>query len=325
MNSFGRIFRISIYGESHGKGIGILIDGVPPGLKITEDDFSTDLERRKGGKVGTTQRVESDRPEFLSGVFESKTTGVPLHIFFKNEDVISDYYSDNRDIPRPGHADFTALKKFHCFNDHRGGGHFSGRLTAGLVAAGVIAKKILSDMEFKAEVVEIGNERDIKKGLDGIIGTGDSAGGIVECRIKNVPVGLGEPFFDSAESLFSHMVFSIPGIKGIEFGSGFRSAQMSGSENNDMIVSINGETSSNNSGGINGGITNGNELVFRVVVKPTSSISLPQKSINLRSGNIEEFRIKGRHDECFALRIPVILEAASAIVLADLYLIRKMQ
>ena len=218
MNSFGRIFRLSIYGESHGKGVGILIDGVPPGIEINKEDFSADLKRRKGGKAGTTQRVESDIPEFLSGIYNSRSTGAPLNIFFENSDVDSKSYSESRDIPRPGHADFTALKKFGGFNDHRGGGHFSGRLTVGIVAAGVIAKKIIAEMKFEAEVIELGGEKDIKKGLEKIKGTGDSIGGIVECKADNIPVGLGEPFFDSAESLLSHMAFSIPGIKGIELG-----------------------------------------------------------------------------------------------------------
>lgn len=325
MNSFGRIFRISIYGESHGKGVGVVVDGIPPGIKIEANDFAADLDRRKGGKTGTTERIESDIPEFISGIFNLRTTGTPLNIFFPNKNVRPEDYENIRDIPRPGHADFTALKKFGGFNDHRGGGHFSGRLTVGLVAAGIVAKKILSGMNFKADVVEIGGEKDIKKGLEKISGTGDSTGGIVECRINGIPVGLGEPFFDSAESLLSHLVFSIPGIKGIEFGSGFRSASMRGSEHNDKLIDKNGKTSTNNDGGINGGITNGNELVFRVAVKPASSIFLKQKTVNISTGNIEELKLEGRHDSCVALRVPVILEAAAAIVLTDLHLLRQKQ
>jgi chorismate synthase len=328
MNSIGTIFRVSIWGESHNKTIGVLVDGCPSGININEDDFTEDLLRRKSGKKGTTSRIESDLPEIVSGVFDNKTTGAPITIMFKNENVLSKDYSEFKTTPRPGHADLTARVKFDGFNDYRGGGHFSGRITLGLVAAGVIAKKVLNKygIHLSAEITEVDGVND-KKEIDTIIDktikTGDSLGAIIECNIKNVPIGIGEPFFDSVESLISHAVFSIPGIKGIEFGKGFHSARMKGSELNDMIISEDGKTASNNSGGINGGISNGNDIIFRVPVRPTPSISLPQNTLNIDSGEIEELIIKGRHDVCFALRVPPIIEAVSAIVVLDMTMRNK--
>jgi chorismate synthase len=320
MNSFGRIFRINIYGESHGKSVGVVIDGCPPGISVSEEDFTEDLLRRKSGAKGTTPRIESDKPILLSGIFNNKTTGAPINIMFENRNTKSKDYENLKKIPRPGHSDFVALKKYKGFNDIRGGGHFSGRLTLGLIAAGVIAKKIVDKASFNAKLISVGKEgsSDIEKTIEKAIMEQDSIGGIIECRIDNVPVGLGEPFFDSVESRISHIVFSIPGIRGIEFGSGFDSARMTGSEHNDLILDISGKTVSNNAGGINGGISNGNEIVFRVAVKPTSSISRAQETVNLESGKTESLIIEGRHDVCFALRVPVIVEAVSAIVLADL-------
>jgi len=226
-------------------------------------------------------------------------------------------------VPRPGHADFVAHKKFKGFEDFRGGGHFSGRLTVSLVAAGVIAKKVIASssenkIEIHASILEIGGEKDIERGLQKAVDAKDSVGGIVECKVSNLPLGLGEPFFDSAESLISHAVFSIPAVKGIEFGAGFAAAKMFGSEHNDSIIDLQGNTETNNAGGIVGGITNGNELVFRIVVKPTSSTPKVQETLNLETGNVEPFSVKGRHDLCIALRVPVVLEAVTAIVLADL-------
>ncbi len=323
MNSFGRIFRVSIYGESHGWGVGCVIDGCPPGLSLSSADFKKDLERRKAQAVGTTQRKEKDSPLIRSGIFKGKTTGVPLHIAFENEDKRSEDYERIRHIPRPGQADLTAAKKFLGFNDYRGGGHFSGRMTVALVAAGVIAKKIISPTEIKAKIIEAGGTTELSKAVREAVENNDSIGGIIECTAKKVPSGLGEPFFDSVESLISHLVFSIPGIKGIEFGSGFSSARMKGSVHNDPIINVDGKTLTNHSGGINGGLTNGNLLVFRVAVKPTPSIPKPQKTINLQTNKIEKLVIKGRHDSCFALRTPVIVEATTACVLADLVLIQK--
>jgi len=323
MNSFGKLFRISIYGESHGYQVGVLIDGCPAGLAISEDDFEEDILRRKSGAKGTTPRIEDDKPIILSGVFNGYTTGAPILIGFQNKNTKSEDYSELFTFPRPGHADFTAKMKFGGYNDYRGGGHFSGRLTLGLVAAGVIAKKLISPVKISAGLIEAGGMQDIEKAIDNAIKNKDSIGGIVECICEDVSVGLGEPFFNSFESVLSHAVFAIPAIKGIEFGSGFKSAQMSGSEHNDSILDESGSTATNFSGGINGGITNGNQVVFRVAVKPTSSISKEQQSFNLKTGKTEKLEIKGRHDACIALRVPVVLEAVTAIVLTDFMLLEQ--
>lgn len=324
MNSIGRLFRVHIFGESHGTSAGITIDGCPAGILVEEADFAADLERRKGGtQKGTTPRQEEDRPLFYSGVFAGKTTGAPITILFENKNTRSSDYEKHRPIPRPGHADFVATKKFGGHEDFRGGGHFSGRLTVCLVAAGVIAKKILGDIVVKAQILEIGGEADLDKGLEKAIAAKDSVGGIVECRVTGLPVGLGEPFFDSVESAISHSVFSIPAVKGIEFGAGFAAARMFGSEHNDSIEDATGRTRTNHAGGIVGGITTGNELVFRIVVKPTSSTPKEQRSWNRESNEVETFSIKGRHDLCIALRVPPVLEAATAIVLADLMLLEQ--
>ncbi len=324
MNSFGTIFKLSIFGESHGECIGIVIDGVPAGLTLTQNDFLQDIERRKGGlQKATTPRQEEDLPIFKSGIFNDKTTGAPLTILFENKNVRSSDYEKQRDIPRPGHADFVAHKKFGGFEDYRGSGHFSGRLTLCLVAASVVAKKMLNNISINAKLIEVGGETDIEKGIDKAIANNDSVGGIVECVATGLPVGLGEPFFNSVESLISHIVFAIPAIKGIEFGSGFAAAKMFGSQHNDVIINENGKTKTNNAGGIVGGLSNGNDLVFRVAVKPTSSTPKTQNSFNNVSKEIEEFAIKGRHDLCIALRVPVVVEAATAIVLTDMMLLEQ--
>ena len=321
MNSFGRIFRISIFGESHGPGIGVVMDGVPAGIPLSENDFESDLSRRRPGASGTTTRKEADNPAFLGGVFGGFTTGAPLAVFFANTNVHSPDYDNLRDIPRPGHADFAARVKFGGFNDRRGGGHFSGRVTLGLVAAGVVAKKIIAPLNVSAEILEIGGLRDISQALETIRDTGDSLGGLIQCTVQGIPAGIGEPFFDSVESVISQLVFSIPSIKGIEFGSGFAAARMRGSQHNDPLINAEGKTLSNHAGGVTGGITNGNDLVFRVAVKPTSSISIPQQTVNLKTGQTDELLVSGRHDACIALRMPVIIEAAAAIALCDLMMV----
>ncbi|MBX2950665.1 MAG: chorismate synthase [Crocinitomicaceae bacterium] len=322
MNTFGRLFRVHIFGESHGESVGVVIDGCPAGLTVDETLLLPDLERRKGGiQKGTTPRKEADFPLFKSGIFNGKTTGAPIAIFFENQNTRSEDYTSQRSIPRPGHADFVANKKFGGYEDYRGGGHFSARLTTGLVAAGSIAKKVIGPSSIEAQVIEIGGESDPEKGLQKAINAKDSVGGIIECRVKQVPIGLGEPFFDSVESLLAHALFSIPAVKGVEFGSGFDAARMFGSENNDSIIDQNGTTKSNHAGGINGGITNGNDLVFRIAIKPASSTPKEQESLNWDTNTIESFSIKGRHDLCVALRAPVIVEALTAIVLADLFLL----
>lgn len=323
MNSFGRIFRISIYGESHGASVGILIDGCPAGIPLLREDFEKDLSRRKSGAKGTTSRKEADHPIILSGVFNDFTTGAPINIMFENTNTRSGDYTEFREIPRPGHADFVAEKKYGGFEDYRGGGHFSARLTLGLVAAGVVAKKMIHPIEISAVLVEAGGNTEIDKAIDEAISINDTIGGIIECTAVNLPVGLGEPYFDSVESLISHMIFSIPATKGIEFGKGFSAARMYGSEHNDWFVDPSGKTLTNHSGGINGGITNGNNLVFRVAIKPTSSTGKNQQTLNFKTGEITDFVVKGRHDTCVALRAPVIVEAVTAIVLADLHLVNK--
>ena len=324
MNSFGRIFRVHIFGESHGESVGISIDGIPAGLPLNVDDFLTDIERRKGGtQKGTTPRQESDLPIFKSGLFNGKTTGAPLTILFENNNTRSGDYTKQRDVPRPGHADFVAHKKFAGNEDYRGGGHFSGRLTVAIVAAGVIAKKLLNEIKVIATITEIGGEKDIEAGLQKAIDAKDSVGGIVECKVSGLPIGLGEPFFDSVESLMSHAVFAIPAIRGIEFGTGFLAAKMFGVEHNDTIVDATGKTKTNHAGGVVGGITNGNDLVFRIAIKPTSSTPKEQETFNWETNKIESFSIKGRHDLCIALRVPVVLEAVTAIVLADLLLLEQ--
>jgi chorismate synthase len=320
MNTFGKILRISIFGESHGNGVGITLDGVPAGLPLKFADFKEDMGRRRAGAKGTTPRKEADLPKLLTGVFNDHTTGAPLTILFENTNTRSKDYDKHREMPRPGHADFVASKKFGGFEDYRGGGHFSARLTTGLVAAGVIAKKLLRDIQINAKLIEAGGNADIESAIDKAVEEQDSIGGVIECRTTGLPVGLGEPFFDSLESLLAHMMFSIPAVKGIEFGSGFQAARMKGSEHNDNILSMDGKTETNHAGGINGGISNGNPLVFRIAIKPTSSISLEQKTLNIKSGKVETLKVEGRHDLCVALRAPVIVEAATALVLADLML-----
>ena len=324
MNSFGKIFRVSIFGESHGESVGVVIDGCPAGLSIAESDFIEDIERRKGGtQKGTTPRIEEDAPIFKSGIFNGKSTGAPITILFENKNTRSADYEKQRAIPRPGHADFVASRKFGGFEDYRGSGHFSGRLTVALVAAGVIAKKILNEISITASLLEIGGEADLEKGLQKAIDAKDSIGGIVECKVKGLPVGLGEPFFDSVESVLSHIVFSIPAVRGIEFGAGFAAAKMFGSDHNDSILDDAGKTKTNNAAGVVGGISNGNDLVYRIAVKPTSSTAALQESYNRESGKVESFSVKGRHDLCIALRVPVVLEAVTAIALTDLMILEQ--
>lgn len=324
MNSFGTIFRVHIFGESHGPCAGVTIDGCPAGLPLTAEDFIADIERRKGGtQKGTTPRQEDDVPEFQSGIFNGRTTGAPVTIIFGNKNTRSSDYEKQRDIPRPGHADFTAHQKFGGYEDFRGSGHFSGRLTVALVAAGVIAKKLLQQVSIAARITEIAGEADVEKGLQRAIDEKDSVGGIVECRVAGLPAGLGEPFFNSVESLIAHIAFAIPAVRGIEFGTGFAAARMFGSEHNDAIINNQGVTATNHAGGVVGGIANGNELVYRVAIKPTSSTPKTQESLNWTTNQVQSFSVKGRHDLCIALRVPVVLEAVTAIVLADLMMLEQ--
>lgn len=319
MNTFGRIFRVGIFGESHGEMIGVTLDGVPEGIELSAQDFATDIARRAPGAAGTTARKESDEPQIVSGVFDGHTTGSPLTILFRNDNTRSSDYSQFDAMPRPGHADYVAAVKWDWANDPRGGGHFSGRITLPVVAAGVVAKKILEGIDIHAELIEIGGCKDSSQ-WESLIAEaasdGDSLGGIIECRVTGAPIGLGEPFWDSVESLVSHAIFSIPGVRGIEFGDGFASSAMRGSQHNDPFGPEG--PLKNGSGGINGGITNGAPIVFRVAVKPTASIYKPQQTYNFKTQKMDTLQIKGRHDVCFARRTPVIVEAMTAIVLADL-------
>jgi chorismate synthase len=321
MNHIGKLFTVSIFGESHGEGLGVVVDGCPAGMPLAVEDFIVDTERRKGGtQKGVTPRQEEDLPIFKSGIFNGKTTGAPLTLLFENKNTRSGDYEKQRAVPRPGHADLVAHHKYGGFEDFRGGGHFSGRLTLCLVAAGVVAKKMMQRISVHAEVISIGGDADIQRGLQRAIDQKDSVGGIVECRVAGLPLGLGEPFFDSAESLISHIVFAIPAVRGIEFGTGFHAAQMYGVDHNDAIEDLNGKTTTNHAGGIVGGITNGNEMVFRIAIKPTSSTPKDQFTYNWETGEMETFAVRGRHDLCIALRVPPVLEAAAAIALADLML-----
>ncbi|WP_315821784.1 chorismate synthase [Paraflavitalea speifideaquila] len=325
MNSFGRIFRVTIFGESHGESVGVNIDGCPAGLPLTVDDFMTDIERRKGGmQKGTTPRKEDDIPIFKTGVFNNKTTGAPITILFDNKNTRSGDYEKQRAVPRPGHADFVAHQKFGGFEDFRGRSfQWTAYRLSGSCRCNCQKLLALQQSEVKASILEIGGEADLDKGLQKAIDAKDTIGGIVECRVNGLPIGLGEPFFDSVESVLGHAVFAIPAVRGIEFGTGFAAARMFGSEHNDAIEDNSGKTRTNHAGGVVGGITNGNELVFRIAIKPTSSTPKEQVTLNWETGEQETFSVKGRHDLCIALRVPVVLEAVTAFVLADLFMLQQ--
>ena len=368
MNTIGRKYRVSIFGESHGEIIGVVLDGVPAGLELSVEDFEQDILRRKSGAKGTTPRIEDDEPQIVSGVYEGHTTGAPLTIVFKNSNTKSSDYSQFAAMPRPGHADLTAALKWDDCQDPRGGGHFSGRLTLPVVAAGVVAKKILQDAtildetpvgSINARIVELGGiglstalemtgetlemtgetlemtggtaleaakvaeasagelPAAWQEAIDKAVKEGDSLGAIVECSVPYIDPGYGEPFWDSVESVLAHAVFAIPGVRGLEFGDGFEAARMKGSQHNDPY-GPDGRPTKNGAGGVNGGITNGAALTFRVAFKPTASISKAQQTFNFETGEMDTLQVKGRHDACFALRTPVVVEAMTAIVLADL-------
>ena len=320
MNTFGRTFRISIFGESHGDGVGTVIDGCPPGLSLSSEDLCADIARRKPRAAGGTPRREPDVPEIRSGVLDGTTTGAPLTIFFRNRNARSEDYDALRDVPRPGHADLVSRLKFGGFNDPRGGGCFSGRLTLPLVAAGSVAKKIIAPARLEAVLLEAGGSKDVESAVRTAAADGDSIGGLIECRGAGFPAGWGEPFFDGVESVVAHAVLAVPGVIGIEFGEGFACVRMRGSAMNDVPIDTAGRTRTNHCGGVNGGLSNGNEIVFRVAVKPPSSIRREQDSIDLQTGLPVRLSVPGRHDACIALRMPVIIEAAAAAALADLRL-----
>jgi chorismate synthase len=354
-NLFGRIFRVAVFGESHGKVVGAFVDGCPAGIPIGESDIQADLNRRRPGFASfTTARKEEDKVNLMSGVFKGKTTGAPICMIITNRDARSLNYEKMKNLPRPGHADFTAFLKYGGFADYRGGGMFSGRMTAALVMAGAVAKKILEPRGVKiaAHITQIGNihaksasmgkifkaaaggnfpcadqaaGKIMLEAIAAVKRKGDSLGGIVECVVQNPPPGLGEPFFDTMEGDLAKGLFAIPAVKGVEFGLGFESASKTGSENNDQFIVKNRKiaTSTNKSGGMLGGITNGMPLVFRVAIKPTPSHSLPQNTVNLKTMKEETFKVQGRHDPCIVPRVPPVVEAAAAIVLADHLLLNK--
>lgn len=323
-NRFGERFRIEIYGASHAPALGVRIEGTPERMALSEADFTADLERRRSGRRGTTPRKESDTPHLVSGISDGLTDGSMLEIAFYNENTRSTDYEMFRCHPRPSHVDLVARRKYGEEFDLRGGGPFSGRMTLPMVAAGVVAKRILGEnVRFTTSIIEIGGERDCTKFdevVEAAMRDGDSVGGIIECRISGIECGVGEPMFDSVESVSSHMLFSIPAVKGVEFGSGFAGVSLRGSERNDAIINADGKTRTNNEGGINGGIANGNDIVVRVAIKPTPTISCEQQTYNFESQKVEPLYAKGRHDACIALRAGVVVEAAMAIALADLTL-----
>lgn len=303
-----------------------MMEGVPSGIALGTDVFTSDLDRRRPALRGETPRREEDMPIVEGLDADGVTTGGIIRISFKNRNTRSGDYSKFVEHPRPSHADLVQRKKYGEGYDISGGGMSSGRMTVALVSAGVVAKQILGDVVFSIHLIEVGGCRDAEQFeqiIANALADGDSVGGVVECRVQGVDCGLGEPFFDSVESVVSHLLFSVPGVKGVAFGDGFDSASKRGSERNDMIVDGSGRTLTNNEGGVNGGISNGNDIVVRVAVKPTPSISKPQNTYNFATGCVEPLVVGGRHDACIARRAMVVVEAMVALALADLKLRAK--
>lgn len=352
-NSFGNIFRITTFGESHGKGIGVIIDGCPAGLTVDLQDIQKELDKRKPGQSTiTTQRKEADKAEILSGIFEGKTTGTPISIFIKNKDQNSKDYENIKENYRPSHADFTYDSKYG-FRDYRGGGRSSARETAARVAAGAIAKKLLAhygitingyvhqvkNIEIKRAVENLDFElieqtaircpdlavaKEMIALIESVRDEGDSVGGLVACVVKNCPAGLGEPVFDKLHAALGKAMLSINAVKGFEYGSGFKGAEMKGSEHNDIFEQKNGKisTKTNHSGGIQGGISNGMDIYFKVAFKPIATIQQKQNTVN-KAGENTQLEVKGRHDPCVLPRAVPIVEAMTALVIADFLLIQK--
>ena len=356
-STFGNKIRISIFGQSHGEGLGVVIDGLPAGKALDLPQIEAFLDRRAPGRGGaaSSARRESDRPRILSGLFEGKTCGAPLCAVFENEDARPGDYEKTRDLPRPGHADYPAFVKYRGANDYRGGGHFSARLTLPLCFAGAVCLQFLSEkgVSVGAHLLSAGAVSD--RSFDPLMrdeselllpqkrripvldeekaeafealfektaAAGDSVGGVIECCVLGLPVGLGEPMFDGLENRISSAVFAIPAVKGIEFGAGFEAAKRFGSEINDPYGFKDGKiiTKTNRSGGILGGLSTGMPLLFRAAIKPTSSIALAQETVNLKTNEAQTLEIKGRHDVCIAPRAVPCIEAAAAIAIADLML-----
>jgi chorismate synthase len=325
MNTYGTLFKITLYGESHQSAIGVVIDGMPCGILIDQALIKADLKKRQPGAVGTTPRKEEDEFEITSGIFNGYSTGSPIHLMIRNLNVRSQDYDHLKKQPRPGHADFVAEMKYRGFQDHRGGGRFSGRLTAALVAAGAIAKMTIP-FQLSHELLSVGTLNDLSKMdeyLQEIASQGDSVGGVIQVKATNMIVGLGEPFFNKLDAEIGKMMLSIPAVKGIEIGTGFEGASWLGSHFNDDIIDRDGHTRTNHSGGVTGGISNGNDLVFKVMIKPTSSIQKTQETFHFGTESIEPLDVSGRHDVCIARRAGIVLENVLAIVLADQYLMYK--
>jgi len=348
-NSLGKLFTITSFGESHGRCVGIIIDGCPAGLPLTEEDIQRETDKRKPGtSIAATRRAEEDKVEVLSGILNGVTTGAPICLLIWNKDIDSTAYEKTRFLARPGHADYTAFVKYEGFNDFRGGGRFSGRITAAFVMAGAVAKKLLGTIgvEVLAHTVELGGVKaepksvdEIKEGIEKnpfrcadpkavqkmaevvekVKREGDSVGGIVEGIALNMPVGLGEPVFDTLEGDLAKALFAIPAVKGVEFGSGFSAARKRGSENNDPFAIKNGEivTATNNAGGVLGGISNGMPLIVRVAIKPTPSIAQSQQTVDLENKQSATLKIAGRHDVCIVPRAVVVVESMIAATLCD--------
>lgn len=347
-NTFGNSIAITIFGESHGEAIGAVLDGLCAGIDIDEEFIRAQLSKRRPQGKTDTPRVENDNFKILSGVFNGKSTGTPISIIIPNENTQSKAY--NYGVARPSHADYSAFCKYHGFEDYRGGGHFSGRITAGIVSVGAIAIKALekigirigthilkcagvADAEFsslESDIETLGQrafptlsenaEQEMTKRIFEARENGDSVGGVLQTAIIGVPAGVGEPWFDSVESMLSHALFSIGGVKGVEFGAGFALADMKGSEANDAFI-YDGDrvvTKTNNNGGINGGITNGMPILFNLAVKPTPSISQPQKTINFIENENADLEIRGRHDPAIVRRACVVIDSITALVVADM-------
>jgi len=316
-NAFGKIFTVTTFGESHGKGIGCVIDGCPAGIEIGDDFFEKEMKKRRPGySVYTSPRTEEDHVEVLSGIFEGKTTGAPVALWIKNKDAMSSSYEEVKDIIRVGHANYSYLQKYGIF-DYRGGGRASARETAARVAAGAIAKKIIEPMHVVAKIIEMGGRKEgFAHVLKEAMLEGDSLGAVIECRVKNVPAGLGDPVYEKMESNLAKAIISINACCGIEFGAGFKAATMKGSEHNDEMED--GKFLSNHHGGILAGITTGNDIVFKAAFKPASSIKKEMRTITTSGKNIT-FKPKTnvRHDPCVAIRATVIVEAMTALVLVD--------
>lgn len=321
---FGNNIKLSIFGQSHSDAIGISFDGLPCGFKIDMQKLQIFLDRRAPGRnTLTSKRSENDKPEFVSGLFDGKTCGAPIAALIYNEDVKSEDYDDIKDSPRPSHADFTAQCKFRAYQDYRGGGHFSGRLTAALCVAGGIAIQMLerNGITVKAALETVyGNSSGIDELIAEAIAEGDSLGGNIVCSIEGLPCGVGEPMFDGLENRISQAVFAIPAVKGIEFGDGFHLSELRGSEARDEYIMSDGkiEITGNHNGGILGGISTGETVNFRICIKPTPSISIPSKSVSFSKGENVELKISGRHDPCIAVRAVPCIEAAAAIAVLDL-------